>query len=251
MEHHSKNIVVQASEGVRRFGLAGAVTALPVVLCLASGPAQADGLSIGLGRLGEVSVGRGSLADVDVDVGGLDVEATVADRDSLARGCVGSCDGPGTSVGVSVGSGGVSASVGTGSGAGTPGSGAPGTGSPGTGTPGTGTPGAGTPGTGTPGTGTVRTANELAMTPNDLPSTLRPLTCAGRGNSSVFDGMALVDRTGVQIGEVRDTQLSSELKIMGVAVRMTGRGCVAFSGGSYKVSEDGRMWVNMDAAALR
>lgn len=232
----SKNIAVRAAMEVRRFGLAGAVTALPLALSLATGPVQAEGLSIGLGGLGGVSVGRGSLADVDVDVGGLDVEASVADRDSLARGCVGSCDGPGTSVGLSVGSGGVSASVGTGSG---------------TGTPGTGTPGTGTPGTGTPGTGTLQAANEPAMTPGDLPAGLRPLTCAGRGNASVYDGMALVDRSGVQIGEVRDTQLSTELKILGVAVRTTGRGCVAFLGGSYKVSGDGRMWVNMDAAALR
>lgn len=253
MQEFWKTIRERAAVCGRTFG---PMTALPLVVCLGAAPALAGGLSVGLGGLGEVSVGRGSLAEADLDVGGLDVEASVADGGSLARGCVGNCDGGGTSVGVSVGGGGVSASLGTGGGTGTPGSGTGGTGTGGTGTGGTGTGGTGTagPGTGAPGTPGVATAGvtQDAMTPLDQPRTRRrAMACAGSGNSGVYDGFALVDRNGQPIGQVHDTRLSPDLKIMGIRVKTVRNLCVGLEGGSYTVAEDGRIWVNMDGARFR
>jgi hypothetical protein len=201
---------------------------LALAACLGAAPAFATGgLSIGLGGLGEVSVGRDSLADVDVDVGGLDVEAEVLDRDSIASGCVGACDGPGTSIGVSVGSGGMTASVG--SSGGTPGGGT------------TGTPGAPSPG-----------ASAVALSASSTqPVRRQALACAGEGNSSVYDGYALVDRNGLLIGRVHDTRLSPDLKIAALRVRTASNRCIGLEGGRYKVLADGRVWVDMDGARFR
>lgn len=205
------------------------VAALALSAALGTCPALADsgGLSLGLGGLGEVSIGRGSLADVDVDVGGLEVEAGVLERDTLARGCVGNCDGDGASIGVSVGSGGVTASVGN------------------TG----GVPGGGTPGT--PGMPSVGVQGVALSTSNAPQMRRQAMACAGAGNASVYDGYPLVDRNGLLIGTVHDTRLSSDLKIAAVRVKTVGNRCVGLEGGSYKVLADGRVWVDMDGARFR
>lgn len=220
-----------------------AMGAIAVLLGLTAAPALAEGLSIGLGSLGEVSVGRDSLADVDVDVGGLDVEAGVMERDTVARGCVGNCDGDGGSVGLSVGARGISASVGSG----TAGSGSVGTGG------GTGTTGGSSVG-GTASAPSVGTQARLGTVTDTQPTNRlrqRAMACSGGGNSFVYNGYPVVDRNGNPIGVVHDTRLSPDLKITGLQIKTTRNRCVGLDGGSYNLSADGRVWVNMDGARLR
>lgn len=199
------------------------------ILCsFATSPAVADGggLSLGLGGLGEVSIGRDGLADVDVDVGGLDVEAGVFERDTVAHGCVGNCDGAGGSLSLSVGGSSVG-STGADTGGGT-----------------TGTPA-------TPRLGTAGLAEALPTSQSVPNPRRRAMACGGSGNSAVYNGYPVVDRSGAQIGVVHDTRLSQDLRISGLEMRSMRNRCVGLNGGTYRVSQDGRVWVEMDGSRFR
>lgn len=261
-----RELVTKNSGSASRAALLRGLAGLALAAGLGGGPVLAQGLSIGLGGLGEVSLGRDSLARADLDVGGVDVEAGVAERGSLARGCVGSCDrdtsgGTGTggtadrsgglSVGLSVGGGGIAASVGGGSaGTGTGGGAAPGGGSGGGSGGGPGQGPAGSPGTGqgaapgAVGSLAVSSPTETGVMPK------RRMRCANGGNAQLYNGFALVDRQGTQIGIVHDTWLTPGLDIAALRVRTADNRCLGLQGGSYRVLGN-RIRVNMDGARLR
>ncbi|MGV8986349.1 MAG: hypothetical protein ACOH2H_08715 [Cypionkella sp.] len=187
---------------------------------------SSGGLSLNLGGLASVSIGSGSLAGVDANVGGIGASASVLGNDSVAGACVGSC-GSTTS-----GTGGIGVTVG-----GTTGSGTTGTGTGGTGTP--------VPGVGDP-TGPTSVALNSGAKPFVPVGKMR---CAGDGNTAVYNGYTVVDRSGVFVGWVNDTQLDPNLKITKMRLETPNHSCVGLTGGSYKVF--GRqVSVNIDATSL-
>ncbi len=175
--------------------------------------------------------------------------------------------GLGLSVGVSVGgSGGVNAGVGVSAGGGSGVNADVGLGLGGTGaavgvdvslgdsggSPGTGGPGAGGPGTGGPGIGPVdpSTVNSDPGAAAKGRRMLAGMTCARGGNSQVYNGFSVFDRTGQMVGWVHDASLTSDLKIATVHMQTVKNACVSLNGGSYAVN-DGSVTVNMDGSRFR
>lgn len=204
---------------------------------LAAAHADILGVSVGVGIGGSSGIG----ASVGIGLGG----STGTGGTSMSGVSAGVGVGTGTA-----GTGGVSANVGVGIGGADVdvdvslgGAGATGTG---------GTPGTGTPGTGGPATGPVDPAM-VNSDPSALAKARRMLagmTCAKGGNSQVYNGFSVLDRSGRMVGWVHDANLTSKLKITGVQMQTIKNTCVSLNGGSYAVN-GASVVVNMDGSRFR
>lgn len=199
-----------------RFGQSGAVAALALVMSI--GAAQATSLlgggldvDVGLG-LGKGGIG----ADVDLGIGRSGVGADV----DVGVGRIGGTATSGLGIGVTIGTGKSAAGGGT---------------------------GGGKPGQDTVDPVSVTGNPEAAAKARRM---FGSLTCARGGNTQVFNGFSVVDRSGQMVGWVHDAQITPDQKITQLQVQTVRNVCVGLSGGSYSVSGS-EVSVNMDGSRFR
>lgn len=205
-------------------------------------PLPADALSLGDGKDGGldvgVSVGGDSVADVDVGLGPVDADATVGGKGSIADVDVGLGQKAGASASVGAGST-ASASAGIGG----LGAGATVLGPNGSTTAcvGAGCPAPAPTAASLPGavTGAVPPAAAVAPAARQatLPAPVRgPYLCAAEGNTSVLDGLPVIDRQRALVGYVHSARLAADMSIESLRIRTTGARCATISGGGLTVA---------------
>ena len=161
---------------------------------------------------------------LDVSVGGISAGASASTGGVSAGASVGG--GGGINAGVGIGGGGVSAGVSIG----------------GRTPPGT-TP-ANPPGTGVAGVDPNEPSSRQLRRAN------KSLICAKGGNTSAFNGFALIDTDGSTVGWVHGAEIGTDQRIKSVRLMSASGACYALNGGSFKVKGE-EVWVNVDASKFR
>ena len=183
----------------------------------------------------EVSVG-GISAGASVGGGGVSAGASVGGSGGVNAGA--SVGGGGVSAGASVGGGGgINAGVGIGGGGVSAGVSIGGRTPPGT------TP-ANPPGTGVAG------VDQNEPSSRQLRRANKSLICAKGGNTSAFNGFALIDTDGSTVGWVHGAEIGTDQRIKSVRLMSASGTCYALNGGSFKVKGE-EVWVNVDASKFR